>query len=129
MQTRRFTIALAGAMLLAGAQSAAAPVSNSAGLPLALDGASLKASKTASGFSLSGQADVSDPCHAARFVLSSMRPLRYDLVQFRRLDKIGVMCIMRTAWVTAAPLAVATVRTPAAVIVRTQKTSYSIVIQ
>jgi len=129
MQIRHLGIALAAAMLLAGAQTFAAPALNPAALPLAFDGSSLKATKTASGFELSGQAYVSDPCHAARFVLSSMKPLQYDLVQFRRPDKIGMMCIMRLEWVTAAPLAVATDRIPATVLIRTQKNSSSISIR
>ncbi len=125
MHARHFTIDLASLMLLGGAQTIAAPLSNPAGLTLALDGRNLKVSKTGSGFALSGQALV-PACQAARFVLSSMHPLQYDLVQFRRPSTLGTMCVARTDWATAAPLTIASDTIPASVIVRTQKTPYTL---
>jgi hypothetical protein len=90
---------------------------------LALDARRLRARRTASGYTLTGQALVKDACQAARFdpSLLTIFPPQLNLVQFRRPGTMGMLCIMRLTWVTAQPRMVTSTHPPAYVTVRTKK--------
>jgi hypothetical protein len=90
---------------------------------LALDARSLRARRTRSGYTLTGQALVNDPCQAARFdpSLLTIYPPQYNLDQFRKPGSMGKLCIQRLAWVTAMPRTVSSMKPPAYVTVRTKK--------
>jgi hypothetical protein len=90
---------------------------------LALDARSLRARRTRSGYTLTGQALVNDPCQAARFdpSLLTIYPPQANLDQFRRPDRMGMLCIQKLAWVTATPRMVSSAKPPAYVTVRTKK--------
>jgi hypothetical protein len=81
----------------------------------------LAAHRTATGYVLSGQAQVSDGCQAARFdaVGKAASPSAFTLVQYRDPRDVGVMCTMLVHWVTATPRTVTTAKPPASVTVRT----------
>lgn len=90
---------------------------------LALDARSLRARRTRSGYTLTGQALVNDACQAARFdpSLLTIYPPQYNLDQFRRPDRMGMLCIQRLTWVTAMPRTVKSTKPPAYITVRTKK--------
>lgn len=81
----------------------------------------LAAHRTATGYVLSGQAQVSDGCQAARFdpVGRAASPSAFTIVQYRDPRNVGVMCTMLVHWVTASPRTVTTAKPPASVTVRT----------
>ena len=89
---------------------------------LALDAHSLRAHRTPTGYTLTGEALVNDPCYAARFDPSPLRiyPPQFDLNQFRRPDRRGMLCIQVLTWVTAQPRAVTSAQS-AYVTVRTKE--------
>ena len=90
---------------------------------LALDAHSLRARRTPTGYALTGQALVNDPCYAARFdpSLLTIYPPQLNLDQFRRPDRMGMMCIQTLAWVTVQPRTVTSAKPPPYVTVRTKK--------
>jgi hypothetical protein len=90
---------------------------------LALVARSLRARRTATGYTLTGQALVRDACTAARFdrVLGNIFPPQFNLDQFRRPGTLGLLCIQRLTWVTAAPQSVVSAAPPHWVTVRTRK--------
>ena len=85
--------------------------------------ANLRGRRTATGYTLSGQALVKDACTAARFdqFLGDIFPPQYNLNQFRRPGTMGMLCIQRLTWVTAMPKSVTSAAPPRYVTVRTQK--------
>ena len=89
---------------------------------LALDARGLRARRTATGYVLTGEALVNDPCQAARFdpSLLTIYPPQFNLDQFRRPDRMGFMCIQKLAWVTAPPRTVTSAKPPAYITVRTK---------
>ncbi|HEY0381296.1 MAG TPA: hypothetical protein VGC72_03760 [Candidatus Elarobacter sp.] len=89
---------------------------------LALDAHSLRAQRTPTGYTLTGQALVNDPCYAARFDPSPLRiyPPQYNLDQFRRPDRMGMLCIQVLTWVAAQPRAVTSAKPPNSITVRTK---------
>ncbi len=92
---------------------------------LALDARYLRAHRTRTGYTLTGQALVKDACQAARFdrFLGNIFPPQFDLNQFRRTGTMNLLCIQRLTWVTAAPRAVTSSAPPRFVTVRTAKGS------
>jgi len=90
---------------------------------LALDARSLHARRTRTGYTLTGEALVNDACQAARFdpSLLTIFPPQFNLDQFRRPDRRGMMCIQRLIWVTAQPRVVTSTKPPAYITVRTKK--------
>ena len=90
---------------------------------LAIDARKLSARRTSTGFMLSGQALVKDPCQSARFDFfpGNIFPPQFNLVQFRNPKMMGVMCVARTRWVAAAPRAVRGAQGQKTVTVHTQK--------
>ena len=90
---------------------------------LALDARSLRARRTRTGYTLTGQALVNDACQAARFdpSLLTIFPPQFNLVQFRRPGSMGMMCVMRLIWVTAQPRMVTSTKPPGYITVRTRK--------
>jgi hypothetical protein len=90
---------------------------------LAIDARGLRARRTATGFTLSGQAFVSDACQAARFDFfpGNIYPPQFNLNQFRPPATMGMMCIQRLQWVTATPRAVRAAKGQKTVTVHTQK--------
>ncbi len=90
---------------------------------LALDARALRARRTRTGYTLTGQALVRDACTAARFdrFLGNIFPPQFNLDQFRRPGTLGLLCIPRLTWVTAAPQSVVSAAPPRWVTVRTQK--------
>jgi hypothetical protein len=93
-----------------------------AGTP-ALDARYLRAVRTATGYTITGQALVKDACQAARFdqVLGNIFPPFYNLNQFRRPGILGISCIQRLTWVTVAPKSVTSAAPPRWITVHTQK--------
>jgi hypothetical protein len=93
--------------------------------PLALEARDLRGTRTAHGYRLTAEALVNDPCMAARFTrfLGTIFPPYFNVVQFRRPDMMGKLCIQRLAWVTMPPLDVASAAPPRYVTVRTKKGS------
>ena len=91
--------------------------------PLALNARNLRARRTATGYVLTGQAQVIDACQAARFDPSMLTiyPPQYDLHQFRAPGKMGMLCIQRLMWIAATPRTVPSTKPPAYITVRTQK--------
>jgi hypothetical protein len=91
----------------------------------AIDARYLRAVRTATGYTITGQALVKDACQAARFdqVLGNIFPPFFNLNQFRRPGTLGVMCIARLTWVTAAPKSVTSAAPPRWITVHTQKQS------
>lgn len=88
----------------------------------ALNARLVVAHRTATGYVLSGQAQVKDGCQAARFDATGQAPSRsaFTLVQYRNPANRGVMCTQMVRWVPASrtvtsakPPAVVTVRTAA----------------
>lgn len=75
---------------------------------LAIDARALRARRTPPGFVLSGQALVKDGCQAARFdyFQGNVFPPEFNLKQFRRPGTMGMLCIQKLTWVSAAPRAV-----------------------
>jgi hypothetical protein len=94
-----------------------------AGGSLALDARGLRGTRTATGYRLTGQAEVKDACTDAKFsrVLGNIFPPFYNLVQYRRPGTGGLLCIPRLTWVTAQPLNVTSAAPPRYVNVHTQK--------
>ena len=94
-------------------------------LSLALDARYLRARRTATGYTLTGQALVRDACTAARFdrLLGNIFPPLFNLDQFRRPGTMGLLCIQRLTWVNATPQTVVSAAPPRWVTVRTQKGS------
>lgn len=94
----------------------------------ALDARYLRARRTASGYTLSGQALVKDACQAAHFdrVMGNIFPPAFTLGQSRRPGTMGLMCIQRLTWVTVSSLAVASQYPPKYVTVQTQKHTYRV---
>jgi hypothetical protein len=90
---------------------------------LALDARYLRGHRTATGYTLTGQALVKDACTAARFdqFLGNIFPPLYNLNQFRRPGTMGLLCIQRLTWVTAVPKVVTSAAPPRYVNVRTKK--------
>jgi len=97
----------------------------------ALDGRYLRARRTPTGYTLSGQALAKDACQAARFdrVMGTIFPPEFTLGQFRRPGTLGLLCIQRLTWVTVPPLMVASQYPPNWITVRTQKHSYRVSIR
>ena len=93
------------------------------GGPLVLDARYLRGTRTASGYRLTGQAEVNDACMAARFsqFFGNIFPPQFNVVQYRRPDRMGMLCIQRLTWVAIAPLNVTSAAPPRYVTVRTQK--------
>jgi hypothetical protein len=87
----------------------------------ALNARSLAARRTATGYVLSGQAQVKDGCQAARFdgVSQGAGASSFTLVQYRNPRNVGVMCTQLVRWVTAAPRTVTTAKPPSSITVRT----------
>ena len=98
---------------------------------LAIDARGLTARRTATGFTLGGQAEVKDGCQGARFDFFPGRifPPQYNLDQFRRPGTMGMMCIQKVMWVPAAPRAVVASKTQRTVTVHTQKRAYAVPIR
>jgi hypothetical protein len=94
-----------------------------AGGPLALDARYLRGTRTASGYRLTGQAQVKDACTAARFsqFLGDIFPPQFNLVQYRRPGTLGLLCAQHLTWVTAEPQNLTSAAPPRYVSVRTQK--------
>lgn len=90
---------------------------------LAIDARGLRARRTTTGFTLSGQALVKDACQAARFDFfpGNIFPPQFNLNQFRRPGTMGMLCIQRLQWVTATPRAVRAAKGQKTVTVHTQK--------
>ncbi len=90
---------------------------------LALDARYLRARRTSTGYTLSGQALVNDACQAARFdpSLLTIYPPQYNLTQFRDPRKKNMMCVQRLIWVTAVPRRVSSTKPPPYITVRTNK--------
>jgi hypothetical protein len=126
----RVSAALASvAVLLCGAAgTAAVPVP--AGGPVALDARSLRGTRTASGYRLSGQASVQDACTAARLTRSmgTIFPPFFNVVQYRRPGTLGMFCIQRLMWVTIQPLNVTSAAPPRWVTAHAQKGSTHVTI-
>jgi hypothetical protein len=99
--------------------------------PLAHDARALRGKRTATGYTLTGQALVNDACQAARFdpSLLTIFPPQFNLVQFRRPGTMGLLCAMRLTWVTATPRAVTSQHPPAYITVRTQARTYRVPIR
>jgi len=95
---------------------------------LALDGRNLRARRTASGYTVSGQALVKDACQAARFdrIHGNLFPPQLYLSQVRRPGTMGMMCIQRLTWVTAPALLVPSKALPNSITVQTTKRSYRV---
>lgn len=87
----------------------------------ALAARGLKAARTATGYVVSGQAEVKDGCQAARFASSTLTiyPPQLNLVQYRRSTSMGVMCTQMVRWVAARSLPVTSAKPPPFVTVRT----------
>lgn len=96
------------------------PVPRSA---LALDARYLRGTRTATGYRLTGQAEVRDACTAAKFqrLLGNIFPPFFNVVQYRRPGTLGLLCIQRLTWVTIAPLNVTSAAPPRWVSVHTAK--------
>jgi hypothetical protein len=136
MQRTRFAAAFASVAILVAAPAAGVwaqttpapggailqPVTAAA---LALDARYLRARRTATGYTLTGQALVSDACQAARFdrFLGTIFPPLYNLDQFRRPGTMGLLCVMRLTWVTTPPKVVTSAAPPRYVTVHTRKGS------
>jgi hypothetical protein len=90
---------------------------------LALDARGLRARRTATGFVLSGQAEVNDACQAARFdfFAGNIFPPQFNANQFRRPGTLGLFCAMRLTWVTVQPRAVRAMQGQRTVTVLTKK--------
>ncbi len=86
----------------------------------AMSARSLQAHRTATGYVLSGQAEVKDGCQAARFDPSRLTiyPPQFDLVQYRNPANRGVMCTQLVRWVPASRT-VTSAKPPPFVTVRT----------
>ncbi len=89
----------------------------------ALDARNLRARRTSTGYTLTGQALVNDACQAARFdqYLGNIFPPFFNLDQFRDPKKMSMMCVQRLTWVTAQPRAVTSTYPPKYVSVHTKK--------
>lgn len=137
MQSPGFAAALAGAAILvavigsvAAAQTTMAPtiapvatmMPRPTGAP-ALDARYVRARRTPSGYTLTGQALVKDACQAALFdqFVGNIFPPQFNLNQFRRPGTMGLLCIARPTWVTAQPKAVTSAAPPRFITVRTKK--------
>jgi hypothetical protein len=139
MPATRFAAALASAAILVAATGSVvaaqttpaptvAPVVGPTAAPagqLALDARSLRARRTPTGYTLTGQALAKDACQAARFdqFLGNIFPPLFNLNQFRRPGTMGMLCIQRLTWVTAQPNAVTSAAPPRYVTVHTRKAS------
>ncbi|HTD32651.1 MAG TPA: hypothetical protein VK665_03240 [Candidatus Elarobacter sp.] len=90
---------------------------------LALDARYLRGTRTATGYRLTGQAEVRDACTAAKFqrLLGDIFPPFFNVVQYRRPGTLGLLCIQRLTWVTIAPLNVTSAAPPRWVSVHTAK--------
>jgi hypothetical protein len=108
---------------VAPASGAIAPMPPQPQLALAVDARSLRGTRTAGGYRLSGQALVKDACTAAKFspFLGTIFPPQFDLVQYRRPGTMGMMCIQRLTWVAAVPLNVTSAAPPRYVSARSRK--------
>jgi hypothetical protein len=106
-----------GGAMNGGAMRHAAPAT------LAIDARSLRAYRTAAGYTLTGQALVKDACQSARFdrLLGNIFPPQFNLDQFRRPGTLGMLCIEHLTWVTAEQRTVTSAHPPRYVTVRTQK--------
>jgi len=90
---------------------------------LAFDARYLRGTRTATGYRLTGQAEVRDACTAAKFqrLLGNIFPPFYNVVQYRRPGTLGLLCIQRLIWVPIAPLNVTATARPRYVNVHTVK--------
>jgi len=90
---------------------------------LALDTRALRAQRTSTGYTLTGQAQVNNACQAARFdrFLGNIFPPQFNLTQFRRNGTQNLMCGPRPTWVTVSPQMVTSAATPRYVTVRTKQ--------
>lgn len=90
---------------------------------LALDTRALRAQRTSTGYTLTGQAQVNDACQAARFdrFLGNIFPPQFDLTEFRRHGTENLMCMQRLTWVTVRPQIVTSAAPPRYVTVRTKR--------
>jgi len=90
---------------------------------LALAARSLRARRTSGGYTLTGQAQVTDACQLARFdpSLLTIYPPQYNLVQFRDPKKKALLCAPHLMWITAIPRRVSSMKPPGYVTVRTRK--------
>jgi hypothetical protein len=135
MQRPRFAAAFGTAVLVGAvaagvsAQTTPAPAASMlqpvpAG-SLALDARYLRARRTPTGYTLTGQALVQDACQAARFgrFLGNVFPPQFDVHQFRRPGTMDLLCALRLTWVTAQPGVVGSAAPPRYVTVRTRKGS------
>ena len=95
------------------------------GSAIALAARSLRGSRAATGYRLTGQALVKDACTAARFTqfLGNIFPPFFNVTQYRRPGTGGLLCILRPTWVTIQPLTVTSAAPPRYVTVHTQKAS------
>lgn len=73
---------------------------------LAFDARYLRGTRTATGYRLTGQAEVRDACTDAKFqrLLGNVFPPFYNVVQYRRPGTLGVLCIQHLVWVPIVPL-------------------------
>jgi hypothetical protein len=106
-----------------GPSAAPSTTSHPASLGAALDARSLRARRTKTGYTLTGQALVNDACRAARFdrFLGDVFPPQFNLNQFRRPGTRGLFCVQRLTWVTATPETVTSTASPPYATVRTKK--------
>jgi len=90
---------------------------------LALDARDLRGTRTATGYRLTGQAEVRDACTAAKFqrLLGNIFPPFYNVVQYRRPGTMNLLCVQRLTWMTIAPLNVTSAAPPHWVSVHTAK--------
>lgn len=117
------TAALALATVSTAGVSAQTTMAPAAPGTLALDTRALRAQRTSTGYTLTGQAQVNNACQAARFdrSLGNMFPPQFDLTQFRRPGTQNLMCGPRLTWVTITPQIVTSAAPPRYVIVRTKQ--------
>lgn len=103
-----------------------APVGMTPAGTQSIDARALRAQRTATGFTLTGEAEVGDACRAARFDISpgNVSPPQFDLTQYTPADKSGLACATVLTWTAAQPLDVAAAAGQTTVTVHTQTQTY-----
>jgi hypothetical protein len=88
-----------------------------------IDARFVRARRTATGYTLTGQALVKDACTSARFdqYKGNVFPPLFNLDQDRRPGTFGLLCVARRTWVTAMPKVVSSSAPPHWISVHTQK--------
>jgi len=99
-----------------------------AGNGFALDVRSLHAKRTPSGYTLTGEALVRDPCEGARFatVREGSSPVTFAVQEFRPAKNADRLCIQRIIWIELAPYAVKRAYPPRWITVRALAKSYRV---